>query len=112
MARKKRKLTVRLSKSADIMMGRIWLWNEQQHGRAHAESFVEFLYNELQKLASHPLKGSILYDFPSLRRLVMSKKSRRQGYVAVYRVLDDIVEVLFIYHTAQDWRSRLLEEDI
>jgi plasmid stabilization system protein ParE len=47
---------------------------------------------------------------PDLRYLMIRRKAHGYGHVVVYRVTDVSVEVLHVFHTAQDWQTRLTEE--
>jgi addiction module RelE/StbE family toxin len=63
-----------------------------------AEDTVSRLYHTLQSLKKFPRRGRI-GRARGTRELVFAPLP----YIAVYRVGDEAVEILRVYHTAQDW---------
>jgi plasmid stabilization system protein ParE len=46
-----------------------------------------------------------------LRYIRIGRRKRGHGHIAVYRVDEDAVRVLHIFHTAQDWQTKLAAEN-
>lgn len=85
----------------------IWHWNALEYGEKRADSYVEFLLEAVQKLAASPQIGPEVSDYPGLRRYLVKRRSRGHGHLVFYRVAGSRLEVIHIYHTAQDWQGRL-----
>ena len=47
---------------------------------------------------------------PNYRYLVMRRRKKWHGHLAVYRYDDKTIDVLHAFHTAQDWQSILADE--
>lgn len=88
----------------------IWDWNAKTHGLDHAASYVEFLEQQINTLGSNSQKGHVVSNRPDLRYLLIRRRNRGHGHLAVYSVGDDAINVLHIFHTAQDWHNKLMEE--
>lgn len=88
----------------------VWDWNAKTYGPAHAARYVDFLQRHIDALGeSHP-RGRVVESRPDLRYIRISRRKRGHGHIAVYRVDVDKVNVLHIFHTAQDWQTKLAEE--
>jgi hypothetical protein len=42
-----------------------------------------------------------------LHYIVIQRSKRGHGHVAIYEIIDNKVNVIDYYHTAQDWQSKL-----
>jgi toxin ParE1/3/4 len=71
----------------------------QRHYPHFAEPTVRMIYQRIQSLKAMPNRGRPGHR-TGTRELVLTPLP----YVVVYSVKDDAVEVLHIYHGAQDWR--------
>jgi plasmid stabilization system protein ParE len=85
----------------------IWDWNEKTYGRERAVRYFDFLDEQVTALGADPLKGRPVPGQPDLRYLPIKRRSRGHGHLAVYRIGEQAIHILHIFHTAQDWRSRL-----
>jgi plasmid stabilization system protein ParE len=88
----------------------VWDWNEKTYGRDHAERYVDFLRRHIDALGESHVRGRVVEFRPKLRYIRISRRSRGHGHVTVYRVDEDKVAVLHIFHTALDWQAKLAEE--
>ena len=64
--------------------------------------------DELVAIYTH---GKYVSGRPDLRYAIIHRKAKRHGHLAVYRVSAGAVEVLHIFHTAQNWQTKLAEEN-
>lgn len=110
MAGKERPLTVIFTVSARADWIAIWHWNATTWGVRRADSYMAFLEAEIMRLASNLELGIAVEEFPGLRRRVIKKRSRGHGHLVFYRATDSHLEVVHIYHTAQDWQSGPLQD--
>ena len=70
----------------------------RQDNPAVALRITKTLYDRCMRLETFPNRGRI-GRITGTRELVFAPLP----YIAVYRVKDDAVEILRIYHSAQDW---------
>jgi plasmid stabilization system protein ParE len=110
MAGESRKLTVSLSPAALLALDEIWEWNAQHYGVEHADKYVTFLLDEANQLATWYFRGKPVPQLPRLSFIVIQRRRKGHGHLAVYELIGDMIQVLNFYHTAQDWQNRLLEE--
>ncbi|MGD0540438.1 MAG: type II toxin-antitoxin system RelE/ParE family toxin [Tepidisphaeraceae bacterium] len=86
----------------------IWDWNAEQYGRAHANSYAEFLQRRTDRLSTDYAHGKPVPTNPKLYYRVIQRKKKRHGHIVVYEVNDDdVVRILRYFHTAQDWQNKL-----
>ena len=71
----------------------------QKHYRQFAESTVRAIYEHVRSLKTMPNRGRPGHRSDT-RELVLSPLP----YIVVYRVKGETVEILHVYHGAQDWR--------
>ncbi|MGD0001593.1 MAG: type II toxin-antitoxin system RelE/ParE family toxin [Bryobacteraceae bacterium] len=71
----------------------------QQHYPQFAETTVRTIYERIRSLKTSPNRGR-----PGHRAGTRELALTPLPYVVVYWVRDEAVEVLHIYHGAQDWR--------
>ena len=87
----------------------VWERNEKTYGPEHAARYVEFLQRHIDALGEYHSRGDVVESRPELRYIRISRRKRGHGHVAVYRVDADAVNILYIFHTAQDWQAKLAE---
>jgi toxin ParE1/3/4 len=86
--------TIPAAEDLEAIMG--YLANHYPH---FAEPTVRTIYQRVRSLASSPNRGRIGHR-NGTRELPLTPLP----YVVVYLVKDDAIEVLHVYHGAQDWR--------
>lgn len=101
--------TVILSPTVVDELHDIWRWNATQYSPTHADAYLGFVKKRIFGLGRHCLRGQTISLRPDLRYLLIRRKSQGHGHVAVYQFDDMQVHVLHIFHTAQDWPSKLAE---
>ena len=84
----------------------VWDWNEKSYGREHAARYVEFLERHSDALSENHARGRVVESRPELRYILIRQRTRGHGHIAVYRVDADAVNVLHVFHTAQDWQAK------
>jgi plasmid stabilization system protein ParE len=89
----------------------IWDWNEKTYGRGHAARYVDFLERYIETLGEHHQRGKAIESRPEFRYIMIRRRAKGHGHVAVYRCDDTAVHVLHVFHTAQDWPTFLAGED-
>ena len=85
-------------------------WNEDTYGRDHAKRYIAFLEKNINELGKNHPKGKILETRTDIRYILIRRKSKGHGHVAVYNVDNQTVGVLHIFHTAQDWQAKVTLE--
>ena len=78
---------------------------EQGASRLIVEKFVRDLHDRFEAHARQPLMGNLCEDLGDDLRCF----SFRRNYVAIYRPLDDGIDVLRVFHTAQDYGRLFLK---
>lgn len=107
MASPERTLNVILSPTATTELQEIWQWNAERYTPSHADIYLRHLKERVYSLARSHSQGQVVTGRPDLHYLVIRRKARGHGHIVVYRVSAVAVEVLHIFHTAQDWQTKL-----
>jgi plasmid stabilization system protein ParE len=103
-------LNVVITDEATAEFKEIWRWNVVERSLGHADRYLAFLKKNFYALASSYHLGKHIEGNPSLRYINIRRKPKVHGHVAVYRVEEQTVHVLHIFHTAQDWRTLVPDE--
>jgi len=96
-----------LTPTARDELSEIWVWNAKDRGILHADKYIEFLERSIATLSKKFEKGRLVGDHPNFRYIVMKRSSKGHGHIAVYEVDGNEVRVLHIFHTAQNWQSKI-----
>jgi len=104
------RLTVVYARSALKQLDEIWDWNRQRYGAGHADQYLEFLRRHIDALDSEHRRGKQVSSRPELSYILIRRKSRGHGHIAVYQVDVGQVNVLHVFHSAQNWQARLADE--
>lgn len=110
MARETRNLTIAYSAEALATLDEIWDWNAREYGPEHASKYVAFLRTQTNKLTSAYFKGKAVPTVPRLSYILVKRKRKGHGHLAVYELIGDVIHVLQYYHTAQDWQNKIAAE--
>ena len=101
-------MTVQFGHEAEEDLYEVWEWNAHRHGHVRANDYRSFLLAEIDKLADdHALGRSV--GQRGLRYVTIRRRPSAQGHVVVYAVGENRIVVARVFHTAQDWRTRLEE---
>lgn len=100
-------LSIIYSKAAHRALDDIWTWNAKTYSGEHATDYIHFLQGRIATLATEHAAGKIVDADPTFRYVTMKRSSRGDGHVAVYRMKGKTVRILRIFHTKQDWQSKL-----
>jgi len=103
-------LTLWLSPAALQSLDEIWGWNARHHGAAHADNYTAFVLEKTNQLTSANFRGKPVPTVPRLSYIMIRRRRKGHGHLAVYEVIGDTIHVLQFYHTAQDWQTKLAEE--
>jgi plasmid stabilization system protein ParE len=104
------RLTVVLSPAAVNELADIWRWNAERYSPSHADDYVAFLKNAIYRLDSFHDQGTVVSIRPNLRYILIRRRANGHGHVAVYSFDTVHVNVLHVFHTAQNWQSILAQE--
>ncbi|HEX3871667.1 MAG TPA: type II toxin-antitoxin system RelE/ParE family toxin [Pirellulales bacterium] len=105
-----KKLSVIYAWSALRELDIIWEWNEKTYSRRHAADYMAFLEEHINALGRRYEHGKTLNLRADLRYIVIRRKAKGHGHIAVYRYDDKEVNVLHVFHTAQNWPVTLTAE--
>jgi len=107
MARKPPRLVVSVSRAAQRDFDRIWDYNVDFYNSAdHADIYLAFLEAETAKLQDIYHLGRPVPQRSGLQHSTI-RKGRGHGYVVIYEVSNDKVEILRYFHTRQDWQGKI-----
>lgn len=106
-ARKHPRLHVDYTRIALAELDKIADWNERKYGRAHAKQYVSFLTSRLESLDRKYFLARRIEDRADLFALLMQRKGKANGHVAIFSIVGDVVRIAHIFHTSQDWPSSL-----
>lgn len=107
MERPSSRLRVVYSAEARLELNGIFEFNLETRGEQWAIRYVSFLEKSIANLEVDYLSGIPILDQDDLRYLIMKRRTRGGGHLAVYQVAEAEVRILHIFHTKQDWRSLL-----
>jgi plasmid stabilization system protein ParE len=103
-------LTIIRAPSAIDELDGIWRWNTGRHGLRHADRYLHYLEQAINKLSETYTRGMVVSTRPDLRYVLIRRRTSGHGHVVVYNFDENEVHILHVFHTAQDWRRTLLEE--
>lgn len=110
MASNKPQLKVIRAPTAIGELHAVWRWNAEHYGVDHADRYLRFLKDAIERLATGYAEGKEVVTRPDLRYLLIRRRRKGHGHVAVYNFDDKDVHILHIFHTAQDWPTKLANE--
>lgn len=84
----------------------IWQWNAKPYGVAHADAYLRYLKRAIDRLATNHAQGRTVGIRPDLQYILVRRQTKGHGQVAVYQTAAEQVNVLHVFHTAQDWQSK------
>ena len=101
-------LTVVYSATALKEPDKIWAHNAKTYASSdHANNYVDFLKTKIKALSNHYEDGRVVETNDKLRYIVMKPSSRGNGHVAVYRISSTAVRIVHVFHTSQNWESKI-----
>jgi plasmid stabilization system protein ParE len=107
MGSKPPRLTVSISPLARRDLDLIWEWNAETYGPDRADAYDAFLLQKVATLQTgYSLARSVL-EKPECQYIIARRSSRGHGHYLVFQVFAGRVEILRIFHTRQDWQSKL-----
>jgi len=112
MAGKPKTLSLSYTNLARKTLAEIWFWNAERHGASHADSYIQFLENEADRLETEHAKGKYVSGRSDYRYVVIKRASRGHGHVVVYTIGDETVSLLGFFHTSQDWQGKINREEL
>jgi plasmid stabilization system protein ParE len=107
---KKQQVKVNITVEARLDLQEIWHWNASDGGVRHADSYLAFLHTHIYGLSKNHTKGRPVSTRPDFRYIIMKRRARGHGHVAIYEIIGGAVSILHVYHTAQDWQTKVAEE--
>ena len=114
MASRKPTLTVVFTHGASDELNDVWRQNAKQRGVDHADSYDEFLKQNIAHLATDYDAGKGIDGFPELQRMTFKTNSRRStdGHTVIYEVdaANKTASILHVFHTKMDLEGRLKRE--
>ena len=109
MAAKQPHLTVILANDAIDQLDEIWQWNAKQYNPTHATSYVAFLKRTIDALDGNYAKGKRVGGRPELRYIQIRRRTGGYTHLAVYRVDQNTVNILHVFHSSEDWENKIEE---
>lgn len=110
MAGRQQRLAVVLANDAIDQLHEIWRWNAKRYDPDHATRYLAFLKRAIDQLDRNYPKGRPVGTRPEYRYIRIRRRTGGYGHVAVYSVESGRVNVLHVFHEAQDWENKLAEE--
>ena len=112
MRRKKKQLSLKLSREAELDLIEIHQWSRDQFGKRIADNYLNFLEEQTRQIAwSFPNRTRSLTPLGMRWTMIKKNKSRQSaGHIVVLKVVGDTLVVVRYFHTSQDWESRLAND--
>ena len=102
------RLVVVYSPEALDEIDEIAAWNQINYGDARAIQYIKFLTGHIDRLEANYPKGRKVDGRADLRYIQIRKRSKGHGHVALYTVDPGAVTIIHVFHTSQDWQSKIL----
>ena len=96
---------------AKVDLNDIWNWNNVNYGKRHADSYLKFLYKNINSLSGAASLLNPVLTHDDLFYLVMRRKPHGHGHLAIYEKFNNEIVILRVFHTAQNWQSDFIEEE-
>lgn len=103
-------MTVDYTAKANADLNLIWLFNADRYGVTHANGYVDFLMDSIDRLATTYTWGTRVPHRSDLQFVRLRRRHRGHHHIAVYTVAGSVVRVLHLFHSAQDWQRRLTSD--
>lgn len=84
--------------------------NARQYSIEHADDYLAFLNRHIDGLDDSHSKCKEVRGRNAVKYLVILKRLSGHGHVTVFKVVGDVIRVLRVFHTAQDWQNQLKTE--
>lgn len=88
-------------------LDQIWQWNAKIYSVSHADRYLAYLQRCIDTLRRGDRNGKQVAARLDLRYILIRQRATGHGHIAVYKVDDRTIEILHIFHTAQDWQGTL-----
>jgi plasmid stabilization system protein ParE len=88
----------------------IWDWNDRRYTADHADQYIEFLERHIDALSIDHRQGKPVGSRPDLSYILIRRKAKGHGHIAVYSVDEKQIKILHVFHSAQDWQTKLIDE--
>ena len=111
MAAQRRSLRVIHSPTAGEELKEIWRWNAAHYDTVHANAYLQYVRQSIDDLSVNYAQGTVVSTRPDLRFILIRRRASGHGHIAVYKCIQGEVHILHVFHTAQDWPTRLIEEN-
>lgn len=96
----------RLRPGAKADIDEIWTWTARRWSLERAETYVRNLMSEVAALAKSPKKGRLADEY-----LPGALRRRFRSHEIFYRIDDDGIIVIRVFHYRMDLASRLKDEE-
>jgi plasmid stabilization system protein ParE len=97
--------------AARITLLETWEWNARRYSPGHADAYVRFVKKSIDALADPSANGKPVPSRDDVRYLLVRRRGSGHGHIAVFATEGNVVTVLRIFHTAQDWQAALSKEN-
>jgi plasmid stabilization system protein ParE len=96
-----------ITPQAEMDLAEIWEWNAQDRGVRHADRYLVFLKKAIYALSNPLVKGRSVPARQDLSFIIIKRRAKGHGHIAVYSVQGNEVIVAHVFHTSQDWENKL-----
>jgi plasmid stabilization system protein ParE len=109
MAKRQPALAIQFTLDASDDLIEIYDYNAEHKGVRQADAWDRFLKARINDLAKSHHAGRVVTNSPELKHIVCKKRPKDDGHIVVYEVdlVQKVVIILRIFHTKQDWQSKL-----
>ena len=106
-----KKPTLKIIRSPIVIdeLDAIWRWNAEQYSVDHADAYSRYLRKCIDDLETNYSSGKTVVTRPDLRYAMIRRRASGHGHIVVYKSDETKVNVLHVFHTAQDWPAKLKE---
>ncbi len=95
---------------AQLDLNEIAVWNEERYGSEHAARYIDYLQSQIEERCQDSKKNHAVPALPGLQYVLVRRKSAAHGHIAIFRRDEHAINVVHVFHSAQDWQQRLVDE--
>lgn len=101
---------IRYAHTAQLDLDEIAVWNQKRYWSEHAARYVDYLQSQIEEHCHDDQKSHVVASHPGLLYVMIRRKKSGHGHIAIFQRDDQRINVLHVFHSAQNWQHHLIDE--